>query len=172
MSVPYRINHRRCQPEHNNYPNIQISKEALKYLRHQMNILKIPFINHLKITQDKNLSLKKEPHTLNHIDTIHAGAIFTLAETASGNTLKKSFPEYENKVIPILRDSNIKYKKPALSDIYADASITDEAIEKFITQFEKKSRATIEVNVIVRDIEDNTIATALFTWFVQKIDDV
>ena len=35
---------------------------------------------------------------LNHIRTLHAGVLFTLAETASGKYLEKTFPKYKGEV--------------------------------------------------------------------------
>jgi hypothetical protein len=44
---------------------------------------------------------------------LHAGAQFTLAETQSGLYLQTLFPELESQVIAILRESKMRYKKPA-----------------------------------------------------------
>ncbi|MCK4671138.1 MAG: DUF4442 domain-containing protein [Candidatus Aegiribacteria sp.] len=41
----------------------------------------------------------------NHLQTIHASAQFTLAETASGEMLRIELPELVGKVVPIFRDS-------------------------------------------------------------------
>jgi len=105
----------------------------------------------------------------NHIQSIHASAQFTLAETQSGLHLQKLFPELEGKVIPVLRESSIKYKKPALKKILAFASVIDENIQKFKEQFSKKGRSSIEINVEIKDIDGIITAIATFTWFIQKI---
>lgn len=106
---------------------------------------------------------------LNHINTIHASAQFTLAETQSGLHLQKLFPELEGKVLPVLRDAQIKYKKPAQERIIALASVDEEALKKFRVQFEKKGRALIEIHVEIRDI--NAILTCVgdFSWFIQGL---
>lgn len=130
----------------------------------------IAFVELVGIIQEKDkVSLEFKDDVLNHIESIHASAQFTLAETQSGLYLQKLFPELEGKVVPVLRDANIKYKKPALKNIVADASVNEENLEKFKEQFSKKGRAMIEVFVEVKDIDDVCTSSGVFTWFVQKI---
>lgn len=134
------------------------------------NSITIPFVNHIDIqTNNNELSLAFQENVLNHVNTIHAGAQFTLAETQSGKYLQQLFPELEGKVVPVVRDAQIKYKKPAVSKIMAQASISDDALKTFTAQFDKKGRGTLQVDVAVRDINDVVTAQATFTWFVQKI---
>lgn len=104
-----------------------------------MKVTEIPFVKHIEMEEQNNeVALAFSENILNHIKTIHAGAQFTLAETQSGLHLQKLFPELEGKVIPVLRDAQIKYKKAAQEKILAFASSDEEAVEKFKSQFEKK----------------------------------
>jgi len=135
-----------------------------------MKVTNIPFVNHIRIENlDNTLSLNFENHLLNHINTIHASAQFTLAETQSGLHLQSLFPELEGKVVPVLRDAQIKYKKPALEKIIAYSSVDDEAIMKFKSQFEKKGRGSIQIEVQIKDINDVLTCHATFTWFIQTL---
>ncbi len=133
-----------------------------------MNITDIPFVNQIGIKEQNNkLSLEFKNDILNHVKTIHAGAQFTLAETQSGIHLQTLFPDFAGKVLPLLRDAQIKYKKPAFCKIYAFSSVDEVTIEKFSKQFNKKGRGSIEVNVQIKDINDVITAEAKFTWFIQ-----
>lgn len=105
----------------------------------------------------------------NHINTIHAGAQFTLAETQSGLYLQSLFPALKGKVLPLLREANIKYKRPANESIQAFASTTPENIEKFKQQFEKKGRASLQVVVDIKDSNGALSSQANFTWFIQAL---
>ena len=60
-----------------------------------MEITSIPFVKKLGLEQnlDRALQLTFNETVQNHLHTIHAGAIFTLAETASGEALQQIFPE-------------------------------------------------------------------------------
>ncbi len=130
----------------------------------------IPFVSHVGI-KDKNneLSLDFKENVLNHIKTIHASAQFTLAETQSGIYLQKLFPELEGKVLPVLRDAQIKYKKPAQEKIIAIASTDGEAVEKFKQQFERKGRGSLQIEVEVKDMNGVLTSQGTFTWFVQTL---
>jgi len=130
----------------------------------------IPFVKHIGIQDnDDELSLDFNENVLNHINTIHASAQFTLAETQSGLHLQSLFPELEGKVVPLLRGAEVKYKKPALAKIMAYADTEEEEVEKFRASFEKKGRASLRVRVEVKDINDVLTSQATFSWFVQKL---
>jgi acyl-coenzyme A thioesterase PaaI-like protein len=130
----------------------------------------IPFVKHIGIQENENeLSLDFSENVLNHIKTIHASAQFTLAETQSGLYLQSLFPELEGKVVPLLREAQVKYKKPALEKIMAYATADEEEVEKFRASFEKKGRASLSIRVEVKDINDVLTSQANFSWFVQKI---
>jgi len=130
----------------------------------------IPFAKHVGIQKkdEGTLMLVETEVVENHIQTIHAGAQFTLAETQSGLYLRSLFPEYAEKVIPLLRSSSVKYKHPATKEIVAIATVDDESKEKFETQFLKKGRASITIAVELRDSDDVVTMMGEFTWFVQK----
>ena len=136
-----------------------------------MEVTKIPFIEKMGIKQDQegNLVLDFDESVQNHVQTIHASAQFALAETASGEILQTLFPELVGKVIPILRDAQIKFKKPAQKSITTQASVDDLSISKFRDQFERKGRSSISVNVEVIDQDDVITTVGVFKWFVQNI---
>lgn len=104
-----------------------------------MDILKIPFVEKVGIAQDKK-GLKHifRSDNLNHITTVHASAQFTLAETASGEALQRLYTDLVGKVMSVLRDSQIKFKKPITDTIYAIATVSDEEIETFKTGLDKQ----------------------------------
>ena len=130
----------------------------------------IPFVRHIGIEeQNGELSLDFKNDVLNHIETIHASAQFALAETQSGMHLQNLFPDLEGKVLPVLRDAQIKYRKPAQEKIIAFASTDAEDVAKFRSQFEKRGRASIQINVEVKDINGVLTCQATFTWFVQAL---
>lgn len=136
-----------------------------------MEITAIPFSKHIGVKRKEESTLKLEltPTVKNHIGSIHASAQFALAETQSGLYLELAFPEYKGKVVPLLRSSSVKYKNPATKEVYAVATASEESLERFEAQFLKKGRATITVNVEVRDSDELVTMVGEFGWFVQKI---
>jgi len=130
----------------------------------------IEFVKLVGIKQSgDSVSLAYKKDVQNHIESIHASAQFTLAETQSGLHLQTLFPKLEGLVIPLLRESSMKYKKPALKDIQAFASVKEEDRMKFLEQFTKRSRASIEVFVEVKDSDGVCTAQGTFGWFISKI---
>ena len=137
-----------------------------------MNVIEIPFVDKVGIQRnaDGALELPFNKGVQNHLETIHASAQFTLAETSSGEILQKSFPNLVGKVVPVLRESQIKFKKPAYKKIVAYPTVTAESLSKFDEQITKKGRALISVEVQVKDIDGTVTCTGTFKWFVQLIE--
>ena len=136
-----------------------------------MEIVQIPFVKHLGILQqDDRLWLHPDPALENHIGTLHAGAIYTLAETASGMALMRNFPELEGNVTALLRSSEVRYKSPAKTTLYATAQIDITEAETFLHRIEKRGRASVNVHVTVKSEEnDLAVMEGVFGWFVAGI---
>jgi len=88
---------------------------------------------------------------------------------ASGEHLRQAFPELIGEVVPVLRDSRLKYKKPANSRISAYASSADKDIAKFREHYDRKGRSLISVDVEVKDAEGIVVSAGSFVWYIQKI---
>ena len=135
-----------------------------------MTVKDVPFASFVGIKENRDeLSLDFKDKIQNHVKSIHASAQFTLAETKSGLYLVELFPDLSGKVVPLLRDAKIKYKKPALEKIIAFANIEDEEIEKFKAIFDKKGRGSISVKVQVKDINNVLCSEGEFSWFIQAL---
>ena len=137
-----------------------------------MNVIEIPFAKKVGIKKNDNgnLVLPFTKDVQNHLQTFHASAQFALAETSCGEILQAIFPELVDKVIPVLRESQIKFKKSTNKNISAYPSISNESRIKFNEQFSRKGRGLISVKVEVRDTEDTVTCICNFNWFVQKIE--
>jgi len=136
-----------------------------------MEITCIPFVRTVGIKQDRegNLVLEFDESILNHIGTIHAGALYTLAETASGDALKAYFPELVGKAVPLLRDSKVKFKKPAEGTVVAAACLSEDGVSRFRRQMGKKGYARIEIEVEVKSSDNSIVCAAIFNWFVRLV---
>ena len=145
---------------------------SIRYKEKVLNVIEIPFVKKVGIqrTGDGDLELPFNKDVQNHLQTFHASAQFALAETSSGEILQTLFPELVGKVIPVLRESQIKFKKPTNKDIYAYPLVSDESRTKFNEQLSKKGRALISVKVEVKDTEGTVTCTGTYNWFVQKIE--
>ena len=90
-----------------------------------------------------NLFLSPAQGVSNHLGTVHAGAQYTLAESASADCLLSTFPELAAQVVPVLRSSQVRFRHPASTSVHASATVETESREKFSRQFERKGRGAI-----------------------------
>ena len=136
-----------------------------------MQITTIPFVKHIGIAglTENILTLNDTEELKNHLGTLHAGALYTLAESQSGLCLMQLFPALEGQVIPLLREGSMKYKKAVTGSVYAMADVCDDELEKFKMQFSQKGRGTVRVTVAVKNDADEVCARGTFQWFIQKV---
>jgi len=136
-----------------------------------MDVTKLPF-NHfigLKMS-DKNgylLMLENRPEYRNHLDTVHASALFALAEASSGYFLLNEFSELEN-VVPVVRKVETKYKKPATGSVFSKAKFQEIAKAEVVDMLNQKGRASLKVEVSLFDEADVPVMQSVFEWFVAK----
>jgi acyl-coenzyme A thioesterase PaaI-like protein len=100
----------------------------------------------------------------NHLQTVHASALFALAEASSGLCLLREFSKLDN-AVPVVRDVEVKYKKPGMGMIRSKASL---AVDKtaVLETLETRHRALIPVQVGLHDSNAVLVMQATFEWFV------
>ncbi|MCW2601008.1 MAG: hypothetical protein JWM02_2837 [Frankiales bacterium] len=67
------------------------------------------------------LRLRDEPSLHNHVGGPHAGAMFTLAESASGAVVIGSFEDLLTTVTPLAASATISYTRLAMGPVTAEA---------------------------------------------------
>jgi len=134
-----------------------------------MKLEDVPLVQLLGIfrNSDQNLELPFQQKTESFFQTQHAGSQFTLAETASIDYLQKTFPELKEKIMPVFRSSETKFKQLSKNNIIAFASINDSIKSKFKEQILKKSRANITIDIKLVDSDEVETFTGKFNWFIQ-----
>ena len=136
-----------------------------------IDITQVPFNKLLGISLAKNpdylLQLDAREEYTNHLNTVHAAALFTLAEGSGAQLLQKLFPvEIIENVIPVLRKVEVSYKKPAMGVIVSTASLKDTTIELVTEQLLSKKRVSIITPVDLFDESKTKVFSANFEWFV------
>lgn len=136
-----------------------------------MDITKVPFNQLLGISlsdhPDYLLQLDDKKEYANHLETVHAAALFALAEGSGAQLLLKSFPEdiIEN-VIPVLRKVDVSYKKPAKGVIRSKAILQYKTLEEILAELQSKKRTLITTTVELYDTQYTKVFMANFEWFV------
>ena len=136
-----------------------------------IDITQVPFNKLLGISLAKNpdylLQLDAREDFTNHLGTVHAAALFTLAEGSGAQLLLKLFSvEIIDNVIPVLRKVEVSYKKPAMGVIVSTASLKDTTIELVTEQLLSKKRVSIVTPVDLFDESKTKVFSANFEWFV------
>ena len=130
----------------------------------------IPFVRRSGIRLDGSgrLTLPDAPELRNHLGTLHAGALYTLAETTSGLALWERFPELRKEALPVLREGRMKHRRPTVGEVRTETRIDDSGIERFLRQWERRGAGLVTVEVALIDADGECCATGAFSWFVGK----
>jgi uncharacterized protein (TIGR00369 family) len=109
--------------------------------------------------------LTQSEQSSNHIGSIHAGAIFTLAETASGAAMLGAFNEMATAIRPLATEARIFYLKLGRGAINARARTVLTGAE-LREQLRANGLAAFEVTVDVQDERERVIAQVVVQWRV------
>ena len=114
------------------------------------------------------LEMAESSLLLNHVGTIHASAQFALAEAASGEFLLNHLAETQSQVFAVLRNSDVKFRKPAQGVLRASARFADSTAESLSTELASRGRALISVHVEIADAQGVVTMRGQFDWHLQR----
>ncbi|MEU0547757.1 DUF4442 domain-containing protein [Micromonospora sp. NPDC005979] len=103
--------------------------------------------------------LPDTPATHNHVGGPHAGAMFTLGETASGAVVLAAFGQLLDRAVPLAVRAEIAYRKLALGAVLATARLRRPASE-VVAELEAGQRPEFEIEVEIAT-EDGTPTSAM-----------
>jgi uncharacterized protein (TIGR00369 family) len=112
--------------------------------------------------------LAQSRETSNHIATVHAGALFTLAEAASGAAMAGLFLERLAALRPVAASSTIAFVKPAKGVITAHAEVDAEA-DALFAALEAEGKVRFPVLVRLEDAESREVARMTVDWHVSAL---
>lgn len=129
----------------------------------------LPFARLLGIQIDElgptgsRVSMPMDPNLNNHLGSHHAGATFTLAETASGAAMVGGFAGLITNLRPVVSEARIQYLQVVQGASYAIGKIPgDLAVLKQTLASEGKVAFVIEVDVF--DAQETLVAQAQLDW--------
>ena len=132
----------------------------------------VPYISHMgiEVTEMSEgaatavLPDRSELH--NHVGSQHAGALFGVAETASGAAFVGAFAVRMGDVTPLARSAEISYVKVARGPVEAKAKLNTPAADA-LAALDADGRVDFSVEVEMTDAEGDTVATATVDWNVR-----
>jgi len=110
--------------------------------------------------------LPKEPN-VNHIGTVYAGSLFSLADYAGGVLFYASFDR--KKYYPLLKEVTIVFKKPATTDITVEASITPEQADNIKNLTDEAGKADWVLDLELKDEKGDTYCIAHGVFQMRKM---
>jgi uncharacterized protein (TIGR00369 family) len=132
----------------------------------------VPFAGHLglEITSvtagEAVVRLPERTELGNHVGSQHAGALFTVAETASGAAFVGAFAERMGDVTPLARSAEISYEKIAKGPIDAKATLAVPAAEALAT-LDAEGKVVFPCEIELTDSSGRRVATAIVQWHVR-----
>ncbi|WP_299374677.1 DUF4442 domain-containing protein [uncultured Tateyamaria sp.] len=134
----------------------------------------IPFANHVGVELldigdgVATAALDQRDETSNHIQTLHAGAMFTLGEAASGAALAGALAPMILQARPVAAGARISYVKIAKGRLTAHAKTSVPGADA-LAQLQSEGKVAFAVDIDIRDAEDDTVVTMTVDWHVKKL---
>lgn len=133
----------------------------------------LPFVRLLGISIDEigagtsRVSLPDDPKLHNHLGTQHAGALFTLAETASGAAMAGGFAELILGLRPVAKSSRIEYQKVARGATRAEGRVPGD-LAALKAQLAQDGKVAFPVAVDIFDAEGTLAAQVTVDWYLSQ----
>jgi uncharacterized protein (TIGR00369 family) len=105
--------------------------------------------------------------TQNHMGSQHAGALFTLAEAASGAASVSLFADKIAVVRAAIVDANIQYKRSARGPIHAEGKLRREGAD-IMDEFSREGVVNFAVDVVLTNAEGVEVATMEVNWRIKS----
>ena len=107
--------------------------------------------------QSVKIMLPKEPN-VNHIGTVYAGSLFSLADFAGGVLFYSAFDI--RKYYPLLKEVTITFKRPAATDITVETLMTPEQAEGIRKTADETGKANWALDLELKDEQGNVCCIA------------
>jgi acyl-coenzyme A thioesterase PaaI-like protein len=107
---------------------------------------------------DRGYSRVRMPFAINsnHVDTFYAGSLFVLAEVTGAALYSGSFDSKH--FYPIVKDMEIRFVRPASSDVTAEARLSDTEIAELQARVKRDGKADHHWECELRDANGVVVA--------------
>jgi uncharacterized protein (TIGR00369 family) len=141
-------------------------KKGMPTLVPMVGTLSIEFLELNETTAVVRLPDQQPYH--NHIGGPHAGAMFTLGESASGALVLGNFADHLDKVVPLAVEANIAYKKVAMGPVLATATMT-RTVAEVLAELDSGTRPEFRVDIEI-STEDGTVTGTMYVvWTLKRL---
>ncbi len=92
----------------------------------------------------------------NHLGSMYAGALFTLAEIPGGALFLTSFDS--QRFYPLVKEMNLRFRRPATGDIRVEARLGSEQIDQLQSQATHQGKADYVLELQLTDDSGEVVA--------------
>jgi len=130
----------------------------------------VPFVRHTGIMLQEvgcgvaTAMLADTPELRNHVGTMHAGALYTLGETASGAAIAGAIAPILGEARPLATAARIEYLRAARGEIVATATIAEAS--GLQARVASEGRVAVLVHVSLRDAKGVEVVRLEVDWIV------
>ncbi|MCP2310247.1 MULTISPECIES: DUF4442 domain-containing protein [Kitasatospora] len=127
-------------------------------------------LEYLETTAERAvLRLPDQPEYQNHVGGPHAGAMFTLAESASGAIVLAAFGDQLGRAVPLPTNAEMAFKKIARGDVVATATL-GRPIADVVAELDKGERPEFPVTVDITRADGAVTGVMTITWTLRPND--
>ncbi|MBI3071148.1 MAG: YiiD C-terminal domain-containing protein [Deltaproteobacteria bacterium] len=133
----------------------------------------LPYVKKLGVKLEEGggnrafLRLPWDPTNTNHVGTLHAGALFTFAETAGGAGILFSFDL--SKVRLLAKQATIEYKRLVTGDVTSEVVVPPADVARVMAEVDAGGRATYDLRVTLKDDSGEAAALVSITYHFKKL---
>ncbi|MEM7015243.1 MAG: DUF4442 domain-containing protein [Verrucomicrobiota bacterium] len=135
-----------------------------------MDVLSLQLNAHLGLERCNDpqlLTLPFADHLTNHMNSMHATALFGLAEAASGEFLIRGRGDRKD-IGGVVRRATSKYSAAATNQVTATSKTNPDTLVNAIEAVDAKGRALVAVEIELTEKSGNKIGQFTFDWLLAK----
>ena len=102
----------------------------------------------------------------NHVGTMYAGALFTLAEMPGGGLWLGSFDT--ERFIPLLKEMNIRFLRAARTDVTVEVRLDEARIESLQATANELGKVDFVLDAELKDANGETVAVSQGVYQLRK----
>ena len=103
----------------------------------------------------------------NHLGTVYAGALVTLAEFPGGVVTVSSFDA--ERVVPLVKGIDVRFRRPARSDVTVEVRLDDDEIARLSGQVEAAGKADFTLDAELVDADGTVVATSTADYQLRAV---
>lgn len=103
----------------------------------------------------------------NHVGSMYAGALFTLAELPGGAIFLSSFDT--QRFYPVVRDLSLRFRRPALSDVSVEVRVSEDFLNRVEAEAQAQGKSDYEWDCELKDTEGIVVAVGVCKYQLRRI---